>query len=246
MATNQSSALPSAASFVALNRIFKSEKAKCTPRHMDAIKQVLDMFDLPSDEMPELVEAISRIGYRGRIIPVLPLRVSTQAILERAESERLYRVEAAHIDKFWHPPLAQEDGPKSLGAELVLTALKSPVDSILHTQQLTVWELGMIKSEFAKKNPTATLDTLGLRSLLTLLLIERIKGVRPKSSSFLLNRGKLIVPSAGVWLPDHTLGIGNVMKGVIFSSNGRLVLDTHPARNWPDDAGISLTARIVI
>lgn len=244
MATNMAPALPSAATALTLNRLFKSEKANCSPRHMEALRRVMSMFDLPLNGMDNLIEPLVRLGYRGRIIPVLPRWVSTQAILERAESERLYRVEAAHIHQFWHQLLAQEDGPKSLGAELVLTALNSPVDSILHTQGLTVWELGMIKSEFAKKNPTATLDTLGLRSLLTLLLIARIKEARPKSSSFLLNRGVLIIPSARLWVPDHTQGLGGAMKGVIFSSHGRLMLDAFLVRDWPE-VGVGLTARVI-
>ncbi|HRQ86764.1 MAG TPA: hypothetical protein PLY16_01505, partial [Candidatus Saccharibacteria bacterium] len=140
--------------------------------------------------------------------------------------------------------LLQEGGPESLGVELVLTAPRSATDSILHTQRLTVWELGILQGEFRKKHSSAELNTLGLRSFLTLLLIKRIKEARPRSSSFLLNRGKLLIPLTSMRVADNTRGREKSIKGIIYSSDGRLILDTHPAHDWPEDAGIGLTARI--
>lgn len=207
---------------------------------------------------------LTDFGYYGRLYVEPPKGVGFDQIIGVADDKRAKGVDKLYrYPNLWTPGTEDNsytteelDGSPSAKPEARLAIFNADettgVDPLLHflntpfddkyrdgAPQTQLEALEATSQEFAKANPNdpqAFVRALGHRAAVMLVLMDRIRGVKPRSADFVLNQGFLRIPELGRRAVD-----GGSVVGFVDSDGSRLKLGGSDGRADPDrGVGVSV------
>lgn len=199
------------------------------------------------ESLTSAFEAPANLGYDGRLHVPVPKAVSFKQLLAAAEGKKPADVGAAYVyPNLWTPGTEKKSytddelnqAPAEAFGRLALFAAdsdESDLDPLLHYTDSELpfddyakerWggkstqlaEVGKAQAEFEDKHPDFNLTMMNHRDFALFALMDRIRGVKPDSAEFVLNRGWMRVAGA---LGRRSVD-GESIVGALSSNDGQL------------------------
>lgn len=200
--------------------------------------------DQATESLTKDFGAIAGLGYDGRLYVEPPKNVKTDDIIAAADGKRPDGVDETYRYKPLWIPGSEENSytseeldaaPEEPEARLTIFNARTDtgVDGVLHftampydeeyrddAQKTQIEATLEAKEQFEESHPENQLHSLGHRAVAMSVLMDRIRGVDPRSDDFLLNTGWMRLPDLG----RRTVGGGSIV-GDVRSYRGQLKFD---------------------
>lgn len=206
---------------------------------------------------------LAELGYDGRLYVEPPAGISFNGLTTAADGRRAKGVDTLyHYPNLWTPGteansytidelygnpaiepqarLAVFNADRTTNVDPILHFLNMPYDDKYRdgASQTQLEALEALEQAFTGQHPEATMQALGHRATVMLVLMDRIRGVEtinPKSADFVLNQGFVRIPNLG----RKEVG-GDSIVGNVDSYGSRLVLDGGNGRAY-SGGGVGLS-----